>query len=108
MIIRAIYIGAITLSLALSAQAAVKRSTVAGLHAGSLCISIDRPSPSQQSTDEAECYQWAVNTSGSDPFAVQNQQAAQAQQTEAAQQQASQTAKGSGAKGTLGGAAAGA
>lgn len=62
----------------------------------------------QQSKDEAECYQWAVSNTGSDPFDVQKQQAAQAQQTEAAKQQAAQSTKGAGAKGALGGAAAGA
>ena len=62
----------------------------------------------QQNKDEAECYQWAVNNTGSDPFSVQKQQAADAQQAQAAQQQASQAGKGAGARGALGGAAVGA
>jgi hypothetical protein len=65
-------------------------------------------SPEQQSTDEAACYQWAVDTSGSDPFEVQKQQSADAAQTQAAQQQASQVASGSGARGAVRGAAGGA
>lgn len=68
----------------------------------------DGQAADQQNRDEAECYQWAVSNTGSDPFAVQQQQAAQAQQAQAAQQQASQAGKGSGARGALGGAAMGA
>lgn len=64
--------------------------------------------PETQSQDEAACYNWAVANTGSDPFQVQQQQAAQAQQAQAAQQQASQAGTGSGARGALGGAAAGA
>jgi hypothetical protein len=61
-----------------------------------------------QSEDEAACYQWAVSNTGTDPFAAQQQQAANAQQAEAAQQQAAQAGKGSGARGAVGGAAVGA
>ena len=64
--------------------------------------------PEQQSKDEASCYQWAVSNTGSDPFDVQKQMSADAQQAAAAQQQASQAGKGSGARGAVGGAAAGA
>jgi len=108
MINRALYIGAATLLLALTAQAqsSGQQSLAATLEV--YVFPSTGQSPSQQSTDEAECYQWAVNTSGSDPFAVQNQQAAQAQQTQAAQQQAGQVATGSGAQGAIRGAAAGA
>ena len=62
----------------------------------------------QQSQDEAACYDWAVGNTGSDPFQAQQQQAADAQQATAAQQQASQAGRGSGARGALRGAAAGA
>jgi hypothetical protein len=65
-------------------------------------------SPSQQSKDEGECYQWAVGNTGTDPFDLDKQTAEQAQQTEAAKQQAAQAGKGSTAKGALRGAAAGA
>jgi hypothetical protein len=64
--------------------------------------------PSQQSQDEAECYNWAVQNTGTDPFQLQKQAQAQQQQAAAAQQQASKTAQGSGLKGAAGGAAAGA
>jgi hypothetical protein len=63
---------------------------------------------SQQSQDEAACYEWAVGNSGSDPFQLQQQQAANAEQAAAAEQQASQAGKGSGARGAVRGAAAGA
>ncbi len=64
--------------------------------------------PSQQSQDEAECYNWAVQNTGTDPFQLQKQAQAQQQQAAAAQQQASTAAQGSGLKGAAGGAAAGA
>ncbi len=64
--------------------------------------------PAQQSQDEAECYNWAVQNTGTDPFQLQKQAQAQQQQAASAQAQASQTAKGSGLKGAAGGAAAGA
>ncbi len=63
---------------------------------------------SQQSKDEAECYSWAANNTGSDPFQLQkdNEQAqAQAEQQVAQTQQATQ---GAGARGAVKGAAAGA
>jgi hypothetical protein len=63
---------------------------------------------SQQNKDEGECYQWAVNNTGSDPFSVQKQQAADTQQAQAAQQQASQAGQGAGARGAVRGAAVGA
>jgi hypothetical protein len=62
----------------------------------------------QQSQDEAACYDWAVGNTGSDPFQAQQQQTADAQQAAAAQQQASQAGRGSGARGAVRGAAAGA
>jgi hypothetical protein len=35
--------------------------------------------PEQQSQDEAACYQWATQNTGTDPFELQKQAAAQAQ-----------------------------
>jgi len=43
---------------------------------------------SQQSQDEAACYEWAVGNSGSDPFQLQQQQAANAEQAAAVLTQA--------------------
>ncbi len=64
--------------------------------------------PVQQSTHEAECYNWAVQNTGSDPFdlAKKNEQAAQ--QAEQTKQQAAQATQGAGAKTAVKGAAAGA
>ena len=64
--------------------------------------------PAQQSTDEATCYNWAVQNTGTDPFNLQKQAQQQAQQTQQAQQQAQQAGKGAGAVGAVKGAAAGA
>jgi hypothetical protein len=61
-----------------------------------------------QSTDEAACYNWAVQNTGSDPFALQKQAQLAEQQAQQAEQQIDQAGKGAGAKGAVGGAAAGA
>jgi len=63
---------------------------------------------SQQSTEEAECYNWAVQNTGTDPFDLAKQAQQQQQQAEQAQAQVDQAGKGAGAKGAVGGAAAGA
>ncbi|HTO75883.1 MAG TPA: glycine zipper family protein [Thermoanaerobaculia bacterium] len=58
----------------------------------------------QQSKDEAECYTWAVQNTGTDPFQL-------AKQAQAAQQQQAQTAQatqGAAVKGAARGAAGGA
>src|SRR5262252_1103522 len=62
----------------------------------------------KQSKDESECYAWATSNTGSDPFALQKQQAAQQQQTQQQVQQAQAAQQGAGAKGFAGGAMAGA
>lgn len=61
-----------------------------------------------QSSDEAACYQWAVDATGLDPFLIQKQNQAAQQQAAAEQQAAKQAGKGAGARGALVGAAAGA
>jgi hypothetical protein len=63
---------------------------------------------SQQSKDEAECYDWAVKNSGSDPFELQKKAQQQQQQAQQQQQQIAQAGQGAGARGAVGGAAAGA
>ena len=52
---------------------------------------------SQQSKDEAACYEWAVSNSGSDPFDLSTQQAASEQQAAQEQQAASSAGQGAGA-----------
>ena len=64
--------------------------------------------PDQQSKDEAECFDWAVTNTGSDPFKLKKQSVAQAEEGEKAKAKAAQTGKGAGAAGAVGGAAAGA
>lgn len=63
---------------------------------------------SAQSQDESQCYSWAVQNTGSDPFQLQKQQQAQQQQAASAQAQGSSPAQGSGARGAAKGAAGGA
>lgn len=62
----------------------------------------------QQSEDETACYSWAVSNTGSDPFELQKQASADAQQSQAEKQAAQQVGQGAGAKGAVGGAAMGA
>jgi len=61
-----------------------------------------------QSAHEAECYNWAVQNTGTDPFDLAKQADAQQQQTAAATEQAKSVGAGAGAGGALRGAAAGA
>ncbi len=63
---------------------------------------------SQQSKDEAECYQWAVGNTGSDPFDLAKQEQADQQQAQAEMQAAQQTGQGAGMQGAARGAVAGA
>jgi hypothetical protein len=63
--------------------------------------------PEQQSQDEAACYNYAVQSVGTDPFQLQKQAEAQQAQTDAAKQQAAQASKGSGAQGAVKGAVVG-
>jgi hypothetical protein len=64
--------------------------------------------PDRQSMDEAECYNWAVQNTGTDPFQLNKQAQQQQQQAAAAQQSASTVKQGSAVRGAAGGAAAGA
>jgi hypothetical protein len=93
-------------STAICAQSGGQQSLAANL--GVQVFPAAGQDAAQQSQDEAACYQWAVDNTGSDPFQVQQQQSADAQQAAAAQQQAAQAGAGSGARGALRGAAAGA
>src|SRR5512139_339979 len=63
---------------------------------------------SQQSKDESECYSWAVQNTGTDPFELAKQNEAAQQQAAQTQQQAAQAGQGAGAAGAVKGAAAGA
>jgi hypothetical protein len=61
-----------------------------------------------QSRFEAECYGWAVQNTGTDPFELAKQAEAAMIQAEQTKQQAQQSGKGAGAKSAVRGAAAGA
>ena len=63
---------------------------------------------SQQSKDEAECYTWAVQNTGSDPFELQAMNEQAQKQAEQTKQQTAQATQGAGAKAAVRGAAAGA
>jgi hypothetical protein len=63
---------------------------------------------SQQSMDEAECYDWAVDNTGSDPFELAEQEQADQQQAEQEMAAAETSGRGSGGRTALRGAAAGA
>ncbi len=63
---------------------------------------------SQQSQDEASCYGWASDNTGSDPFDLAKQEESDEQLADAQMQAAEATGQGAGAKGALRGAAAGA
>jgi hypothetical protein len=62
----------------------------------------------QQSMDEAECYNWAVQNTGTDPFALQKQAEQTQAQAEQQKQQVQGSSAGAGAAGAVKGAAAGA
>ena len=62
----------------------------------------------QQAQDESDCYKWAEQETGNDPFQLDKQAAQQQQQAAQQAQQAQQVTAGAGAKGALGGAAGGA
>lgn len=62
----------------------------------------------QQNKDEAECYNWAVSNTGTDPFQLAKQAEQQQQQAAAAKGEVSQAGKGAAGKGALVGAAGGA
>jgi hypothetical protein len=65
-------------------------------------------SASHQSMDEAECYNWAVANTGTDPFALERQAQQQQQQADRARQNAATAGQGSGLQGAARGAAGGA
>jgi hypothetical protein len=64
--------------------------------------------PELQSQDEAACYGWAVQNTGTDPFELAKQAEQQQQQAQQQQEQIAQAGQGAGVKGAVGGAAAGA
>ena len=68
----------------------------------------DGQDASQQSKDEAACYEWAVSNTGSDPFELAKKAQTDEAQSEAEMAAAKETGQGAGARGAVRGAAAGA
>jgi hypothetical protein len=101
---------AIALCVSLSSHAAGQSSQSSSAQktlAGTLNVYVfpsQGQTSSQQSKDEADCYSWAVQNTGSDPFQLSKQAQAQAQ----AQAQNAGATQGSAVRGAAGGAAAGA
>lgn len=62
----------------------------------------------QQNRDEAECYSWAVNNTGNDPFDLSKRADQERQSAEQQKQQIAQSGQGAGAAGAVKGAAVGA
>ncbi|UCF67815.1 MAG: hypothetical protein JSV80_00525 [Acidobacteriota bacterium] len=62
----------------------------------------------QQSQHEAECYSWAVQNTGTDPFELTKKAEQQQQQAQQAKKQAQSAGQGAGAAGAVKGAAVGA
>lgn len=61
-----------------------------------------------QSKEEAQCYSWAVESTGTDPFELAKQAEAAAKEAEQTKEQIAQSGKGAGAAGAVKGAAVGA
>lgn len=62
----------------------------------------------QQSTDEASCFEWAVDNTGNDPFNLEKESEANEELAAAEMDAAEATGQGAGARGAVRGAAAGA
>jgi hypothetical protein len=97
--------GAVSVGLAATAQA---QGQSLGSTMDVYVFPAEGQDSSQQSKDEAECYEWAVGNAGVDPFDLSKQKEADQQQAQAEQQAAQQAGQGSGARGAVRGAAAGA
>ena len=98
-----IVLATITMPLALHAQSQSLGSTMEVY-----VFPAEGQDTSQQSKDEAACYEWAVGNTGTDPFDLAKQEQSDQQQAQADQQAAQQAGQGSGARGAVRGAAAGA
>ena len=108
-----LFILALAFSLATlaTAQATIGEPTGQRTLAATMNIHVfpaDGQSTEQQSRDEADCYTWAVNNTGNDPFELSRQAQQQGQQADQARQQAQRAGEGAGATGAVVGAAGGA
>jgi hypothetical protein len=99
------YLVLITLMLSYTASA---QTTTLGSTMDVFIFPSEGQDSSQQSKDEAACYDWAFSNTGVDPFDLEKKADADEQQSQAEQQAAEQVGQGSGARGAVRGAAAGA
>jgi len=101
----------VALAIALPAQAQDSASSGQKTLAATMDVYVfptEGQTSSEQSVHEGECYNWAVQNTGTDPFDLVKQAEQQQQQQAQAQQQAENVGKGAGASGAVHGAAAGA
>ena len=84
------------------------QSSSLGASIGVMVFPSEGQDATQQSIDEATCYSWAVDRSGSDPFQLAQQATQQQADANAAMQQAQSAGQGSAARGVATGALVGA
>ena len=92
-----IAIGLITASAGAAvaqAQPAPQKSLAATLE--TYVFPTEGQTPEQQSSDEAACYNWAVQNTGTDPFQLQKQAEQVQQQSQQAQQEIAAAGQGAG------------
>jgi len=99
--------GAVALTPTASAQEATGQKTLAATMEV-YAFPTKGQKPEQQSQDEAACYAFAVENTGTDPFQLQKQSQAQAQQTAQQMEQAKKAGAGATGSTMVKGAAAGA
>jgi hypothetical protein len=111
LIVAAVLIGLAAVDVATSPLLAVEQASGQKTLAATMNVYVfptKGQTPEVQSQHEMECYNWAVQNTGSDPFQLAKQAEQQQQQAQQAEQQAQQVGQGAGAAGAVKGAAAGA
>jgi uncharacterized protein YcfJ len=99
-----IFVGSLLGAIAVaSAQSNTLAATI-GVHV----FPADAQDAAEQSRDEANCFEWAVDSTGSDPFDLARQSASQEAAAERAAQQAQTAGQGNAARSAVRGAVAGA
>ena len=91
-----------------AAAVCLAQSSSLGASIGVMVFPSEGQDATQQSIDEATCYTWAVDRSGSDPFQLAQQATQQQADANAAMQQAQSAGQGSAARGVATGALVGA
>jgi hypothetical protein len=93
--------------LGIAGTAHAQQATLAGT-VGVYIFPADGQEAAEQSRDEADCYRWAVDNTGADPFDLARTAEQQQAQAQRAGQAAQQAGQGAAAGGAIGGAATGA